>query len=422
MIRTVLVGCAAASLILGAVHPAASQDIRDRCRASVGKEVFNTFDLKRDTFYWLSWYSAIASGQGADERAPSPPFSFNGITAALSRADVERLLAPLLPAAQWQTIYQNRFAVLLMSGDEAVSKAWLDCFAKEGGGVAAYFQAVPDKSTLLELHVDYRPAASGAELPALKIGRAVAIDPKLGRLVEHKECLNRNYAYAPGQNCVATLEAPSAWSAGNITITLSDGTTSKDISVYLPPRPTLRGEQKPWPTEKMTADWAKAHPSDNPINVLSRYADEKTGPRAWDMDARREAEEGWFFIEGERTPGPDNAYTIKSEDIRVDAKPSGDATSQDCAGGYRLDAAAKALSIGIGLGVSRPGPGWCLVTVTATMARLLFDPPFTAAPPATARASVPAATDASSCEQRYRSYDPATGTYLGTDGNRRPCR
>jgi hypothetical protein len=56
------------------------------------------------------------------------------------------------------------------------------------------------------------------------------------------------------------------------------------------------------------------------------------------------------------------------------------------------------------------------------MARLLFDPPFTATPPATARASVPTATDASSCEQRYRSYDPATGTYLGTDGNWRPCR
>lgn len=25
------------------------------------------------------------------------------------------------------------------------------------------------------------------------------------------------------------------------------------------------------------------------------------------------------------------------------------------------------------------------------------------------------------CAQRYRSYDPASGTYLGYDGNRRPC-
>lgn len=29
--------------------------------------------------------------------------------------------------------------------------------------------------------------------------------------------------------------------------------------------------------------------------------------------------------------------------------------------------------------------------------------------------------DASYCAQRYRSYDPATGTYLGLDGLRHPC-
>jgi hypothetical protein len=29
--------------------------------------------------------------------------------------------------------------------------------------------------------------------------------------------------------------------------------------------------------------------------------------------------------------------------------------------------------------------------------------------------------DAQSCAQRYRSYDPASGTYLGYDGIRHPC-
>ncbi|MGA7071688.1 BA14K family protein, partial [Bradyrhizobium sp.] len=29
--------------------------------------------------------------------------------------------------------------------------------------------------------------------------------------------------------------------------------------------------------------------------------------------------------------------------------------------------------------------------------------------------------DASYCAQRYRSYDPASGTYLGYDGLRHPC-
>ncbi|MDU1669325.1 MAG: BA14K family protein, partial [Bradyrhizobium sp.] len=27
-----------------------------------------------------------------------------------------------------------------------------------------------------------------------------------------------------------------------------------------------------------------------------------------------------------------------------------------------------------------------------------------------------------SCAQRYRSYDPASGTYLGKDGRRHVCR
>jgi hypothetical protein len=37
-------------------------------------------------------------------------------------------------------------------------------------------------------------------------------------------------------------------------------------------------------------------------------------------------------------------------------------------------------------------------------------------PPAAANVS---ATDY--CAQRYKSYDPATGTYLGFDGQRHPC-
>lgn len=37
-----------------------------------------------------------------------------------------------------------------------------------------------------------------------------------------------------------------------------------------------------------------------------------------------------------------------------------------------------------------------------------------------ARARVDSAMSRS-CAERYRSYDPATGTYLGDDGSRHPC-
>jgi hypothetical protein len=33
----------------------------------------------------------------------------------------------------------------------------------------------------------------------------------------------------------------------------------------------------------------------------------------------------------------------------------------------------------------------------------------------------PGGDDAGYCAQRYKSYDPASGTYLGYDGQRHPC-
>jgi hypothetical protein len=39
-----------------------------------------------------------------------------------------------------------------------------------------------------------------------------------------------------------------------------------------------------------------------------------------------------------------------------------------------------------------------------------------------AYASMASSANASSCTQRYRSYDPASGTFLGYDGARHPCR
>lgn len=33
----------------------------------------------------------------------------------------------------------------------------------------------------------------------------------------------------------------------------------------------------------------------------------------------------------------------------------------------------------------------------------------------------PGSVDAPSCAQRYRSYDPASGTFLGSDGHRHSC-
>ncbi len=446
MIRTVLAAAVGAFVCLLGSWPASAQtDAQDRCIETAVSNVLADSLIKRDTFYWLARLSAAAAGQQSNEPAPSGPISIEGITAPLSYADVERMLRPLLPPADWQTIYRNRAAVLLASGQQPVVQALQNCLAGLGGGLSAYFQVVPNQPTSIELHVEYLRPENAGELPTWRLAKNVTIEPRLGKVVARPECLARNYSYAPGSDCVIKLETPSAWSSGTITLSLTDGKAAKEISAYLAPRPSIRGEQQTWPTEKMAADWSAAHPTENPINVLSRYADEKSGARAWDLSAQRDALPGWYFIEGPATPAPDGAYMLRSDDIQVSAKPSGGANQQDCVGGYRIDETGKILFMGIGLAASQRGPSWCYVTITAMMGRLVFDPtrpasdvvlPVTRRPPPQRAAPAAAATEpdaapaasslsperAAVCAQRYRSFDPQTGTYLGTDGSRHPCR
>jgi hypothetical protein len=446
MIRTVLAAAIGALVCLLGNWPASAQtDAQDRCVETAVSNLLADPLIKRDTLYWLSRLSAGAAGQQSNEPAPSGPISIEGITAPLSYADVERMLRPLLPSTDWQTIYRNRAAVLLTSGQQPVVQALQNCLAGLGGGIGAYVQAVPNQPTSIELHVEYLRPENAGELPTWRVTKNVTLESRLGKVVARPECLARNYSYAPGSDCVIRLETPSAWSSGTITLSLTDGKTAKEISAYIPPRPSIRGEQQTWPTEKLAADWSAAHPSENPINVLSRYTDEKSGGRPWDLSTQREAPAGWYFIEGPATPAPDGSYMLRSDDVQVSAKPSGGAGQQDCIGGYRIDQTGKVLFMGIGLGVSQRGPSWCYVTITAMMGKLVFDPPRPAsdvvlpvtrrpppqrAAPAAAEAepgATPAAAPLSAeraavCAQRYRSFDPQTGTYLGTDGSRHPCR
>jgi len=426
-----LAACSTAVLAIAlGIAPAAAQTgagAQDRCKDVLPRQAFGNPDVKQDTFYWLARFSAEVAQQS--DGPPDTPFVFDGITVALSPADVDHLLRPLLAPTDWQTIYQSRAAVLLTAGQEPILKAWQQCLADQGGGLTAYFVAGPGNA--IELHIDYRKPENAPDLPVLKISRTLPIDPRLGKVTEGSECLLRNYTYAPGKECVVKIETVSRWITGTVAVPVSDGNDTKEVPAYLAPRATLHGEQKAWPTEKMASDWASAHPDGNQINVLSRYADERTGARAWDITAQRDAQDGWYFIEGARTMSADNTYALQSRGVRVVTKFGGAANTGTCIGGYQIDPTGKSLTMGIGLGVSGSGESWCYVTVTATMARLTWDPPMTgtaaAAPaptaaPAPRRANVPAGEDRTAyCQQRYRSYDPQTGTFLGPDGNRHPC-
>lgn len=61
-----------------------------------------------------------------------------------------------------------------------------------------------------------------------------------------------------------------------------------------------------------------------------------------------------------------------------------------------------------------------LAGAAVTTAGAIATAPFRAAEPRGAYAAMDDSTSAS-CAQRFRSYDPASGTYLGYDGKRHPC-
>src|SRR3974390_656726 len=130
MIRTVAAPALAAGVFLLGIWPASAQsDAQDRCNETAIANLLADPLIKRDTLYWLSQLSAAAAGQQSNDTPPGGAISIEGITAALSYADVERMLRPMLPPADWQTIDRNRAAVLLTTGQQPVVQAWQNCLA-----------------------------------------------------------------------------------------------------------------------------------------------------------------------------------------------------------------------------------------------------------------------------------------------------
>ncbi len=132
------------------------------------------------------------------------------------------------------------------------------------------------------------------------------------------------------------------------------------------------------------------------------------------------------------------------------AIPVQDAAAQDPLGGAILGGAAGAIiggAVGGGRGAAtgaiiggatgaiigsqghaRPGgyyahEGGCYVR-RGDGAWIAVDPGYCGAPPPVVyapRRVAPVSDAVAYCMQRYRSYDPASGTYMGYDGIRRPC-
>lgn len=86
--------------------------------------------------------------------------------------------------------------------------------------------------------------------------------------------------------------------------------------------------------------------------------------------------------------------------------------------GYYRGGAAAGLGIGLAAGALIGG------AIAAGSGPAYYGPGYYAPPPPAyyvRPAPVYGGDDVAYCMQRYRSYDPASGTYLNYDGNRYPC-
>jgi hypothetical protein len=247
----------------------------------------------------------------------------------------------------------------------------------KGGGLSIYFTLVTNKKDLVELHVDYLRSAMGPDFADLTIVGARPSDPDLGSFISGQSCI-ANKRMSTGDNCVASFKTPSGWSSGNVIVTVDYGKTKNDISVFLPTRADSHIETTSWPTDQMEKEWAKTHklpPEINEINYL--YAESQSTHSDINKYCRN-APEGWFFVEGEvkklSKEGPTD-----SEYIHVVATPETGtlANYSNCYGSYRLDPTGTQLCFAAHLSpIGALGVYHCKVSVSATLAHLVWNPPY----------------------------------------------
>jgi len=375
--------CLMALLFIFLLMPTAvAQSDADSCKDILVNKVFNTLKVTNDTFFWMTYASMTDQELQKDESSKNSfSIGYAGITLGLSKEDASRLRSRFSQSIKEEVVYQNRSSLLLESGQENIVNAWRECMQNKGGGLSAYFAVVPGRKDLVDLHIVF-DHAKGFDPPSLKIAKDVDIDASEFKVVSGADCLKKGYTFKPGDVCTPRLRTKTAWSSDVFNMSLTDGRNSKDLSFYLGPRAILGIETKPWPSATVRAVWAKDH-RNQPVNQLSRYADEATGGRAWDLSNERPVEEGWFFVEGKRQLVRNDSkgsylYSVQSDYIKSDATTSGVANTtygdgNSCTYGYRVDPTATTLSIGIGLGAAGPGEHRCTVTYTATMARFVWD-------------------------------------------------
>jgi hypothetical protein len=91
-------------------------------------------------------------------------------------------------------------------------------------------------------------------------------------------------------------------------------------------------------------------------------------------------------------------------------------------GGYYRDGGIVGEGLGLagaGLGIAGAIVGGAIAGATQPYGYYRYDPGYAYAPGYVAPYA--GGSEVDYCQQRFRSYDPASGTYLGFDGLRHPC-
>jgi hypothetical protein len=279
----------------------------DQCKDVLVNKVLNEIKVESDTFFWMALSSSKTQSQTSASNS-NVGLSLGNLV-GLTGNDARNLTSQISEQFNVDSVYLNRYSILLSTGQENIIKAWSECMKDKGGGLSAYITPVGSGKDIIDLHLVYFRSPSGPELPDLRVVGDVYIDKMKFQPAGDYSCLRKSYLIRSGSECTVKLLTKSAWDYDTVIIPVSDGKSKFSVSAYIPPRPELKVEKEPWPPKDLAEDWAKAHPNNDSnwakthpdrdpiINSVSKYNWER-----YDNEERcRTAPKGWFFIEGERT-------------------------------------------------------------------------------------------------------------------------
>jgi hypothetical protein len=303
-------------------------------------------NIKHDSFYNSVLLANIDSMSSDEQKSAfGAGMTIQGIPFNINENEARLLKTQLSQHYDFEIIYKESTSVLLMTGQEAIIKAWQDCMAQRAG-LAIRFEPL-DGATGKNafVHVDYyRTSQPGnpALFPPLELTENVYIDASAAEVKSGADCLEKGMIYRALDSCTIQLAIKSAWTTMPLVFHIKSTAGRASPYAYLAPRAQMKGSTVPF-----SGATGRIYAFDHWV-----YGD-------WVI---KDAPAGYVFLK---------------DSIKTATQPAGAAVgTSSCQADYALDTSQTHLQYRANIiGVPYKADWYCTITISATLATVLWDPP-----------------------------------------------